>query len=159
VSYATEESLNPTVRIALECEGIDAIFIPTGTHKDEYFHLFDRLWDAGGSFILLEQDNVPWPGALQMLWDCPKGWCVHEYLIQSQYKWALGCVKFSALFMAQYPDLMKEALSGKIWADYESRAWWELDVRVNQTLLRLYGEEPHIHQPPILHLNPKHLEP
>jgi hypothetical protein len=158
VPYSDESTLNPALRVALEMERLDAVFIRTGGFKDDYWNFFEHWWQTGSSFILLEQDNVPFPGALQAMWDCPEGWCVHEYLIQTKYTWALGCTKFSAPFINQFPDLMKEALSGHIWADYESRAWWELDVRVNQTLLRLYGQEPHIHQPPVLHLNPKHLE-
>lgn len=107
------------------------------------------LWAKGEQFINLEGDVAPWPGALTELWECPQPWCVFAYLIhQAMNANGIGCVKFSADFIKQM---------SQVWTKYprsEVYNWRSLDAML---LHEAEPMKPHVHTPPVLHLNMNHL--
>jgi hypothetical protein len=65
-----------------------------------YFSLMARLWQVGGTFIVVEQDMVPTLGLLEELWGCPTDWCsgyetlmITDPPIGEVKRWSMGCVK------------------------------------------------------------------
>lgn len=50
-----------------------------------YGEYFRARWWPPRSFINVEHDCVPWPGALESLADCPEPWCAYWY--------SLACVR------------------------------------------------------------------
>ncbi len=68
--------LNPWVE--REMRDLRAIFYHTQGDND-YVDLVSDLWTRGDTFIINEQDKLPWPGAIQELWECPMIWCAYSY--------------------------------------------------------------------------------
>jgi hypothetical protein len=111
-----------------------------------YGQTLTRYWQVGQSFINVEHDIVPWPGALEKLWSCGPDvvdarWCGYEYPVgySGKYGRSLGCVLFHGDFMRAHPDVS--------WADIR---WNHLDSAVFQTM----GHTWHTHTPPVAHLTP-----
>lgn len=107
---------------------------------DAYRRGMRDKWQEGESFIVLEQDVAPWPGALTQLWECPEPWCafpeMHTFVMNHTN---LGCVKFGERFIAEHPTL------------------WDRPIRWENLDHHLYGElRPEVHHrhlPPVLHMN------
>lgn len=113
-------------------------------HEYSYSEMFIELWKEGEDFISLEHDVVPWPGALQELWNCgnPR-WCSYKYpLAPNVLQPALGCIKVSSLVIEAYPLL---------WKLWDNRKWNELDGIVCTALEAVTGST-HIHTPPLAHV-------
>lgn len=117
------------------------------THDDAYRQLLRDLWLEGESFIIVEQDIVPWPGALEELWRCPCYWGSNTYKLHGGegIHHGFGCTKITTALMARLP---------KVWD--EPGHWSELDQRL-WFAAREIGQEPHPHRPPVIHLNPREL--
>ena len=141
VVVATVEGTISPAHLALHAEGIKHE-TPVLTGMFGYWQLLTKLWADGESFILLEHDVTPWPNSLQLLWDCPEGWCVHEYPHGEppQLIWALGACKFSAEFMESYKDSIPQL------------RWEQLDHFPRGILKYLVKTGPHIHQPGFAHV-------
>ena len=125
------------------------------TWPTDYHDLIERLWGEGSTFIVVESDIVPWYGALRQLWLCERDWCAFPYSMGAAgHHWALGCTKFSSRLIRRTPDALR--LAGEIDDDGKpvKRHWIRLDTRLLRILRDVYREEPHIHQPPVGHLNP-----
>jgi hypothetical protein len=124
-----------------------AIDFNSAVHR--YGDSLARLWAKGEPFINLEGDTAPWPGALTQMWKCPEPWCVLPYLIHQVINAnGIGCVKFSAEFIASCPD---------VWRNYPRNDvfdWRSLDAWLLHTV---EPRRPHIHFPPALHMNRVHL--
>src|SRR5580698_9244916 len=84
-----------------------------------YTRYFQDRWDDGRTFINLEHDTVPWPGAPEVLWACEKPWCAYGYTMKVEQKHgsSLGCTKFSAELMAQLPDVWRDMLVCGYWPE------------------------------------------
>ena len=115
----------------------------------DYGDALAELWARGEGFINLEHDVAPWPGALTQMWDCSEPWCamplmVHKCINETN----LGCMKFSAAFIAEYKDL---------WSSYPRNAifdWRSLDAWLYG---RVQPRRHHRHGPPALHGNYAHI--
>ena len=141
VVIATVEGIVSPAHLALRAEGIDHE-TPVLTGMFGYWQLLTDLWSKSESFILLEHDVIPWPGSIQLLNDCPEGWCVHEYPYgePSQLIWALGACKFSAEFIARYEVSVPQL------------RWEQLDHFPRGILFKhLVKGSPHIHEPAFAH--------
>ena len=78
--------------------------------RHDYGDSLARLWEKGESFINLEHDVAPWPGALTQMWECDHLWCALPLIVHGCVNETnLGCVKFTRDFMKMYPD---------VWRDY-----------------------------------------
>lgn len=110
----------------------------------EYARVLSALWRASESFVLVEGDVVPWPGAVRALLDCPEPWCGHNYPIASGFNCGtLGCVKFGAALMRQWPSL---------WVRWEGTPWRQLDIAVFRAVAAATGMiDFHVHTPPVAH--------
>lgn len=118
-------------------------------HKHAYGDLLAEFWNRGDSFILLEQDVLPWPGALTEMWNCPKSWCAMPLVVhQCVNETNLGCVKFGKEFIETFPDLWKSYPRNDIFD------WRSLDSWLYQ---QLEPDRHHRHSPPAIHLNPNHI--
>lgn len=114
---------------------------------DAYRQLLKWLWEVGESVIIVEQDILPWPGALDELAGCPCRWGTYSYREHGGVGIAhmLGCAKLTGALMAAVPQ---------VWD--EPGHWSGLDQRLFFAA-RAVGIEPHLHRPPVLHLNAREL--
>lgn len=112
-----------------------------------YPKLLARLWKEQESFFIVEQDIV-------IRWDVSEGvlgcGCLYGAF---PYPWltdvgpALGCTWFYREFISQYPEVMETIMRMNI-------AWNQLDVVLMRHLLvREHHQQPHVHVPPVEHLN------
>lgn len=108
--------LNPAVPAALERDGITARYCDTSADDEAYWRLLRDLWSEGDTFVVLEQDKVPAPGAIQAIHDCPSLWCAYPVPRWQDGGYSdfppLCCVKFHALLMERFPKLMEEKVGG-----------------------------------------------
>ena len=112
-----------------------------------YRLLLQRLWREGETVVIVEQDILPWPSAIEELHQCMGLWCSCSYLYGGAYSLfhMLGCTKLSAKLMQLLPDLWDEP-----------GHWSTLDTRLYHAAMQI-GEVAHPHRPPVIHLNPKEL--
>ena len=114
-------------------------------NSHSYFEYFKQRWAEKESFINVEHDIVPWPGAIDEIEKCQEMWCGYGYnkyenIVLSPY---LGCVKIGAELIARLPDVWNER-------EKESREWGNLDVWLcNYAWNR--GIKIHQHYPSVNH--------
>jgi hypothetical protein len=152
-----------TDNVAARClrsEGLDPE-VRVLEHNQDYAHLVAELWQGGETFVIVEDDIAPWPGAIRAMLDCPHHWCGHHYCLpgrwdaaaegdEDQQLWGTtGCYKVAGEVMVAAPDLYKR------WSRHD---WWHLDVAVYVALRHVLGldaapieEMFHIHNPPVAH--------
>jgi hypothetical protein len=167
VPYA---KLHDAVPRALQSQGIEAQYVDTSASDRAYFDLLSRLWDEEETFVIVEGDIVPWPGAVKGLLACGEMWCANPYAI---FKWYSGCLGFSKfgkelidltpdLFrvIEQSPDILftraaddsppEQWSSDGIWVS--AMSWRRLDGVINLLLMEA-GLARHLHYPPVTHLH------
>lgn len=116
-----------------------------------YNNYFKKRWEEGKTFINLEQDIVPYPGAIKALWDCPKEWCVYDFHLACH--WArnlenekvgvpIGCVKISS-------SLITKTVG--IWDDPVE--WVYCEQNLTKKLVDA-GFKAHQHHPSVVNANP-----
>lgn len=136
----------PDLARLLDDEGVMAHYV--ATHEpDGYWRCLHDAWSDGGSFIVLEGDKFPAPGALHELWDCPHLWCVFPVAMRdtdavSPYP-SLACAKFDATLMALAPTLMDDV--GDVDVGLGEREWSRLDMVVAGLVSNL--TDVHMHAP------------
>lgn len=121
-----------------------------------YLAYWQARWKDGQTFINVEHDVVPWPGALEQLWECPKPWCAFGYAEPVPGYPVLGCAKFSAEAIAAAPELPAPGyIRSHKWATTaeEATSWLTMDRLIGHALLGA-GVMPHRHNPPVSNLNP-----
>lgn len=125
-----------------------------------YGETMHRYWQKGHTFINVEHDIVPYPGALQAIDECGYNFCGYDYpigyagVLGPGRGSALGCVKFGASLMRDYPDLSD---------DWPTTPWNALDAKIFLSLKGKADEFPaqtrwthfvwHEHYPPVSHLH------
>ncbi len=153
VAEATEVFLNTygCVPDDLAVERIDVSGNPFGYQE----HLQAR-WDEGATFVNMEHDIVPWPGALQELVACPRNWCFFGYLADIDFVATnaapFGLVKFGASLIAAMPDVW-ELMSRRFAND--PTAWAMCDIHLAEYARERGLFTPHQHSPSVLNANPK----
>jgi len=132
--------------LALTMEGLEVVEVVMYDYHS-YPRLFTEVWQKGTGFILVEDDVVPWPGALAELDGCDRECCGYEYpnaIIHEEPRsgWcaSLGCTKFSQELTRRVPYD----------PEWQKRGWDSLDGAVFETLQR-EGVEMHVHSPPVAH--------
>lgn len=117
----------------------------TGPADDGYQDVIEQLWAERETFVLIEGDILPWPGAVEAIWDCPEPWCDYAFLLGGGYSGlGLGCVKFDASLMDEDP-----------WIEGRPERWDEVDGRLLRKL-QARGFKNHRHSPPVIHLHEVH---
>lgn len=138
---------------ALESELIAYdLILATGSDYQYGRTLYDA-WAQGEPFINLEQDVVPWPGAIRELWECDHLWCTFMYPIghSGKLQKALGVVKFSQFLIESFPDAN---------LGWNETPWNALDAQVYGALQVDRQCHPHMHSPAVAHLSDmKEIEP
>jgi hypothetical protein len=139
--------LHPVTQQVLNGSNADVHYEMVGDDDGAYCQLLNNLWQRGSSVIIVEQDIVPWPGALDEIWQCPAQWCTYSYAWRNEYgrtgiglSHMLGCVKLSAELMRALPNVWRESCS-----------WVNCDRRLFFTA-RNHGIDPHLHRPAVTHL-------
>lgn len=149
--------------IVLRGEGIEPRQVEC-TENDSYFNLMRDLWAEGETFVCVEHDVLPHPGAIQKLWECPEPWCGHTYYMRGRLGVvAFGCTKFSADLIAATPWIW-DAVAHPI--DFDGsmlpldpmRTHWAVLDGIWRDLidLNLPDLKPHLHDPPVVHMNELH---
>lgn len=120
--------------------------------QDDYHNLIADLWHDRETFIVIEQDIVPHPGAIKELVECPQPWCAfaYDYPPFGQYA-GMGCAKFGAALIAQFPDAMTETAT---WHDpkHPPKHWCRVDGWLKQYLMgngvtqHVHGAVEHLHK-------------
>lgn len=138
VPYTT---LHPTTRQVLDSYNLDVDYVPM-LGDSGYRALLANLWAALEPVIIVEQDILPWPGAIEELCACPCQWGTYSYPYQGGIGIAhmLGCAKLTTGLMAALPN---------VWDN--PAPWYDLD-RILFFAARDIGIEPHLHRPPVIHL-------
>jgi hypothetical protein len=111
---------------------------------NHYGRTMFEQWSTGKGFVVIEDDVVPWPGAIKQLQECPEDWCAFPlYRVDpTSLGIGLGCVRFSDDLVARHqPD-------GSAWSN---TAWNLVEGQVNG-MLEQAGETCHLHSPPVAHL-------
>ena len=145
VPYAndlTDGAVHRSMRLNLEMQGLQPRYERMGDVY-AYDRLFRRLWAEGEPFVIVEHDNLPWPGAVQRLWECDRPWCAFEYLMLGELRVALGCTKFDPSRLGDCP------LTG------DPKPWNRMDWFVIDELTTRYASS-HLHEPAVAHLNYGH---
>jgi hypothetical protein len=112
-----------------------------------YGKVLRDYWNAGTGFFVVEPDIVIRADVVEAaLWcECPYGCFPYPWL--TDIGPALGCTWFRGSFTKKYPKAMDEVLNSRV-------SWKQLDVTLMRTILaKQYGEQPHVHLPPVAHLN------
>lgn len=143
--------LHPATKAAVEAslqEGDEVVWADTSSSDSAYFGLLAEQWRRGSSFVILEQDKVPMPGALRELYDCPEPWCTYPHLMANGNEIpitqpTLGCTKFAAELMTDWPDLIERA--GRLDMGYGSHHWGRLDMAITAGLMWAVGS-CHVHE-------------
>jgi hypothetical protein len=149
---------NVAVR-CLRSEGIEP-YVRVLSAPTDYAHLMAELWQDGETFVIVEDDIAPWPGAVAQMCDCPRFWCGYYYTLPGRwdpeddgpYKslWGTtGCYKVTDDVLLAAPDLYKR---------FEHHTWDTLDVGLIAALRHVMGLEAssseasfHVHGPPVAH--------
>ena len=146
-SNATLDSaVHKAVRLNFQVQGLRPRYERMDGTLDSdfaYDRFFRSIWAEGESFIIVEHDILPWPGATQQLWGCPEPWCGFPYMVKGSLNAYLGCVKFDPSRLGECP-LPDEAL-----------LWSKLDMQII-TRLSERGFHGHLHEPAVVHLNYGH---
>lgn len=133
------KNVHPVTRQVLTPLGAEFFYM----HNDlSYCDLLRQFWSWGSTIRIVEQDIVPWPGALDELLMCSGMWCTYSYEMHGGIgiSHMLGCCKLTEELMKALPD---------VWAT--PRHWSELDQHLFFAA-RENGIEPHLHRPPVTHL-------
>lgn len=136
----------------LRAEGFDPQ--PVWTKTDySYWETLQQQWKREEKFIIVEHDVVPFPGALQSLWDCSHNYCGFPYRLRScsGVSTALGCTKFSAELQKSYPGLLDD-IAKEEGTRFVNRCapthWSSLDGSIKILL----NQHIHGHFPAVTHL-------
>lgn len=141
--------LNPATEYVLNIEPQTEVkFVDVSGWEEAYFWLMYKYWKQGETFIVVEHDIVPWPGALRSLDRCEAPLCAymapHAPMIED-FSYGLGLVKYGKALMDKFPDHLDNPTT-RVWYNVA----YELTDRLNKA-----GVEYHYHSPPVIHINSK----
>jgi hypothetical protein len=141
-------------------EALDRYAVPYGhtiayedcrPSTDRYHEALAQEWRAGADFAVVEHDIVIDQRVFPAFEACEEPWCGFGYDAAVGYKVMLGCTRFRSELVQAVPDLL-ELCASETQSGVPARAWYRLDVRVDE-VLRRRGYTAHLHMPPIRHLN------
>lgn len=127
--------------------------ITPGDHE-AYTRELGVQWRAGDGrdLVVVEHDVAVGPAAFPLFDSCPELVCAYPYLCGSGMVIGLGCTRFRAEVMAEFPDAMDEVY--RITHDgFRAGEWLRIDIRVWE-VLAAHGVRPHHHDAGhVLHLH------
>lgn len=137
--------LQRATEFSLRIEEPNTRFFYTGDSDLAYYYFVRELWMEQETFILVEHDIVPWPGALKEMWDCPFSLCAF-HAPSGPSSIGLGCLKYGQQLLKDFPDHIRNI-------EPDRRNWNILDGGLTWALLN-YGVAPHYHRPMVGHHSP-----
>lgn len=118
-------------------------------------------WDEGEKFINMEHDIVPWPGALEDLWECNNPWCFFGYRqgidMVANGAAPFGLVKFDQAIIESTPVVWEEMRKKY---DRTLKPWMSHDLHFYE-YATTRGYTPHQHYPAVFNgqpPNPKRID-
>lgn len=149
--------LQPATRRALLAYAHDhqLDFVHLDDPEYGYGRLLQQVWAQGETFAIVEHDIVVNPGTIADFDSCPELYCAAPYAWTTQVGPALGCTRFRTELLESVPDAIDQVLATpSAWG--EPGHFRQLDVFLMRRVLRdQHGLQPHVHLPPVEHLNPK----
>lgn len=138
-------------------DGMNVVRINVAGNVWGYVDYLDKAWALGDSFINMEHDIVPWPGAIQSLLHCRNEWCFFGYLPDLDFissgASVFGLTKFESSFIARCPDVWQcwrdECIQTK-----REKPWLGVDVHMGRYAREHGLWPPHQHFPSVLNANP-----
>lgn len=110
-----------------------------------YMRVIKGYWEAQDDFMIVEPDIVIRADVTEAFKNCGCEYGCFPYAWKTDVGPALGCTWFRASFLRKYPTAVWE--TGNV-------SWRQFDVvLMRHVLARKYGEQPHVHLPPVTHLN------
>ena len=75
-----------------------------GQQPETYAGILTTHWQTLSSFVNIEHDIAPWPGAIESLFTCNEPFCYYKYPSwpRGTMQSGIGCVKFGEELLAQY---------------------------------------------------------
>jgi hypothetical protein len=147
--------VNPTndkciAETCLEVEGIECTvrnIEPSsnyGQQPETYAGILATYWQCGNTFVNIEHDIAPWPGAIESLFDCRFPYCYYKYPSwpRGTMQSGIGCMKFNYRLLS--------AISSS-WENWGNVPWWDLDGALIGDL-KSEGYEGHQHFPGVAHV-------
>jgi len=105
------------------------------------------VWAEGESFAVVEPDIVIRADVVDAFLCCDHGYCAFPYAWTTNVGPALGCTWFTSDFIGRFPNVMQEAVDHNV-------TFRQFDaVFMRWVLARKYRQQPHVHLPPVEHLN------
>lgn len=127
-------------------------FVDVGDSDTAYSELVGDLWADGRSFAIIEHDIVVRDDVLAAFTDDPAPFIAYPYAWTTNVGSALGCNRWTADFLAAYPDAATEAAG--VQGAYGKGHWREFDYWLIRLVLEeRYGQVPKLGLPPVEHLN------
>lgn len=112
-----------------------------------YGEALAEVWAQGKRFAVVEPDIVIRDDVADAFVNCDHGYCAFPYAWTTNVGPALGCTWFSEEFIAKFPNVMREAVDHNV-------SYRQFDaVFMRWVLARKYRQQPHVHLPPVEHLN------
>ena len=141
-------------KAALEADGRAAEYHYVGGSPTAYFELLQSVWAQGEAFTVIEQDIVPYVGAIAALEACSQPWCGFAYSMGGSMEAALGCTRFSDELVKDNPGVIDAIAQLPFDGITDRRHWGRLDSRLAQVLHDQLGLTMCVHWPAVGHLNP-----
>lgn len=141
--------------------GADYTQVDVSSDSLAYTRYLEGRWQQRDSFVNMEHDVVPWPGAINQIWYCPYPWCFYGYVpdvdcVENNCA-PFGLVKFSSELIKTFPEVwskMREYYAEDFEYVWQYHDVWMFEYVVN----KLEGPRPHQHYPAVFNANPKILE-
>lgn len=141
--------LSEATEMVLKAEYFNEVrFVDVGGSDEAYFNLVHQLWKEAETFILVEHDIVPWPGAIKMIYDCEMPLCACPApigMFNGNYSgMGVGIVKLGKALMQDRPEHLDDPALTKLWHKVDGETWGRLTES---------GIPVHWHNPPVIHLS------
>jgi hypothetical protein len=145
ICYFPYTKVTARAQMVVDCiraQRVQPIPVKVG-NDDRYWNLIREAWATGDTFFIVEQDVIPWQGALHQMDECDQGWCTLPTMCHGRFiTTTLGCVKFGASEIERRPGF---------WDDIEP-TWYHLDAGFSDKIGWPFIK-PHAHVPAAIHLN------
>ena len=142
---------------------------PRQAGSERYYEVLCHHWELcaekGRDLVVIEHDVVIHKSTLWDFTDCTDLWCGNPLWMGNAHSANnLGCVRFRAALLAEWPDLVRKAgdrpcggIEPRFWKRMDSRIIDELKERGYQVCKHRLGNPPSFgpcsHEPPVRHLH------
>lgn len=137
-----------------QTEKDDVVWVDVSEDRWAYTDHLQARWDEGKTFLNLEHDIVPWPGALEQLLLCESPWCFFGYRQNLDYtingSAPFGLVKLEDRIIAGLPEVWRQMRIDQV---DNPDAWKYNDIHFF-SYAQAHGWHPHQHVPSVLNASP-----